>query len=250
MAHVAAAVLATLLVVLLVAVQPLRGRRRYQRLLAELPTNPAARRQFYVRGIVGSWIAVGVVAVIGALAGRGPVSIRLTVSHLKPGAPLLTIAFAGTFAVLLGGSLVAMYRGSEGLVERFRHQLGGFAEILPRSGLERRTFAAVAITAGICEEILYRGFGVAYLKWLDPGAGSALLVVVIGLAFGLAHLYQGARGVVLTGVLGCFFTWITLLTGTLLPAILIHVLVDLRVVVLPATLTDPEPHEDDRLPAR
>jgi membrane protease YdiL (CAAX protease family) len=45
--------------------------------------------------------------------------------------------------------------------------------------------------------------------------------------------------VLFTGLIGAAFTWITLLTGTLLPAILIHVLVDLRVVALPSTLTEP-----------
>jgi membrane protease YdiL (CAAX protease family) len=241
MAHLAAAVLATLLVVLLIAVQPLRGRRRYRRLLAELATNPDARRQFYVRGIVAAWIAVGVVAVIGALAGRGPTSIRLTVVHLKPDSPLLIVVIVGIFATLLGGSLAAIWRGGQSLIDRFRRQLAGFKELVPRTRLERGVFALVAVTAGICEEVLYRGFGVAYVKWLAPSAGTVELIVVIGIAFGVAHLYQGARGVVLTGLLGAFFTWVTLLTGTLLPAILIHVLVDLRVVALPATLTDPAP---------
>ena len=239
MAHAAAAILATALVAMLVAVQPLRGRRRYLRLVAELQTNPDARRQFYVRGIVAAWIAVGIVAVIGALAGRGLTSIRLSITHLKHGAPLLIVLYVGTAVVALGGSLVAIWRGSDTLIERFRRQLSRFVELLPRTRLERRTFAMVAVTAGICEEILYRGFGVAYVRWLDPSAGSTLLIVVIGIAFGVAHLYQGPRGVLLTGLIGGAFTWITLLTGTLVPAILIHVLVDLRVVALPATLTEP-----------
>jgi membrane protease YdiL (CAAX protease family) len=241
MAHTTAAVIATMLVVLLVAVQPLRGRQRYRRLVAELATNPDARRRFYARGIAASWVAVGVVAVIGALAGRGPASIRLTLQHLGPDAPLLIVLYVGVAAVALGGSLIVLWRGSQPQIDRFRRQLRGFVAIIPRTRVERMTFAMVAVTAGICEEILYRGFGIAYVRWLHPSAGSALLVVVLGSAFGIAHLYQGPRGVVLTGLIGGFFTWITLLTGTLLPAILIHVLVDLRVVALPPTLTDPVP---------
>ncbi len=239
MAQTTAAVVATMLVVLLVAVQPLRGRQRYRRLLVELEKNPDARRRFYLRGIATSWIAVGVVAVIGALAGRGPASIRLTLQHLQPDATQLIVLYVGVAAFALGASLIVLWRGNERQIDRFRRQLGGFVAIIPRTRVERLTFALVAVTAGICEEVLYRGFGIAYVRWLHPSAGSALLVVVIGICFGIAHLYQGPRGVVLTGLIGGFFTWITLLTGTLAPAILIHVLVDLRVVALPSTLSEP-----------
>jgi uncharacterized protein len=239
MAHTAAALLATALVVALVAVQPLRGRTRYRRLIDELATDPRARERFYVRGIVAAWVAVGYVAVVGALAGRGAASILLTVSHLKQGVPLLITTYVGVAALAMVVSLAAIWRGGDGLLDRLRRQVARFVEILPRTALERRTFAVVAVTAGISEEILYRGFGLAYLRWLDHGASTGLLVAVIGIAFGIAHLYQGARGVVLTALIGAFFTWITLLTGTLLPAILIHVLVDLRVVALPATISAP-----------
>jgi membrane protease YdiL (CAAX protease family) len=241
MAHDAAAVLATALVVLLVAVQPIRGRQRYLRLVAELKANPSARLRFYVRGIVSAWVAVGIVALIGALDARGPSSIGLTLQHLKPNAPVLIGWYVATAAIALGGSLIVIWRGSESLNERFRRQLRGFAEILPRTLRERRTFALVALTAGICEEVLYRGFGIAFVKWLAPGASSLTLIVVIGIAFGFAHLYQGTRGVILTGLIGGLFTFVTIATGTLLPAIIIHVLVDLRVVFLPTSLTKPAP---------
>jgi membrane protease YdiL (CAAX protease family) len=59
--------------------------------------------------------------------------------------------------------------------------------------------------------------------------------------FGFVHLYQGPRNVILTGVFGGLFAWLTLATGTLLPAIVIHVLVDLRIVFLPTALAEPPP---------
>src|ERR1039458_2278927 len=47
--------------------------------------------------------------------------------------------------------------------------------------------------------------------------------------FGLAHFYQGILGVVLTGILGAGFATIWLGSGTLLTAIVLHTLVDLRI---------------------
>ena len=65
--------------------------------------------------------------------------------------------------------------------------------------LERAIVAYCAVTAGVCEEILYRGFGITYVHWLWPSASHLQLIVVTSAAFGIAHSYQGLRGVVLTG---------------------------------------------------
>jgi hypothetical protein len=57
-------------------------------------------------------------------------------------------------------------------------------------------------------------------------------------------MYQGPRNVVVTGLLGALLTWLTIVTGTLLPAIVVHIALDLRVVFLPSSVTEPyEPTE-------
>ena len=91
----------------------------------------------------------------------------------------------------------------------------------------------MAVTAGVCEELIFRGFGIAYVRWLWPGATHFWLVALTAAGFGFAHLYQGARGVILTGVVGAVLASLVLATGSLYPAMAIHALVDLRVLALP-----------------
>ena len=112
-------------------------------------------------------------------------------------------------------------------------QLRPVAALLPRTATERRMFALLALTAGICEELLYRGFGLAALRWAAPGIGNAALIVVTAAAFGLAHLYQGRMGVALTGLVGAYFAWIAISTGSLVPVMVLHALLDLRILGLP-----------------
>ena len=50
--------------------------------------------------------------------------------------------------------------------------------------------------------------------------------------FALGHVYQGAQGVLATGVLAVGFGALYLLTGSLLPSMLLHVLMDLRVLLI------------------
>ena len=95
-----------------------------------------------------------------------------------------------------------------------------------------RWAAAVAVTAGIAEELVFRGLflalgiGLFGLSPLSRPRSSSRVV------FGLAHVYQGARGVLLAAVLGGVLAALALHTESLLPAILLHVLIDLRSLLL------------------
>jgi membrane protease YdiL (CAAX protease family) len=100
------------------------------------------------------------------------------------------------------------------------------------------TFAMLAVTAGICEEVVFRGFGFAYVRFLWPGVTDGWLIVITSVVFGLAHLYQGPRGVLLTGLAGAVFASMTVETGSLLPAIAVHAMVDLRILGLPDLARD------------
>jgi len=226
---VVGAALATLLALALVFVQPLAGRRRYRRLLAAIAADPGARLRHYRRGIAGEWVAVGVVGLIGALVGRGPASIGLTAKRGLGGAGATVVEVA----VVLAASAV-VFRVAGGAFRRaLRRQAEGFLALLPRSGTERVAFAGLAVTAGICEEILFRGFGIAYVRWLWPGVTHAALITLTSIAFGFAHLYQGPRGVLLTGLVGGLFAAVTVSSGVLLPAMVMHALLDLRILALP-----------------
>ena len=96
--------------------------------------------------------------------------------------------------------------------------------ILPATVREARVFRGVAVTAGICEEVLSRGYLLWYLQSLGLGRGAVVVAIV---AFGLAHAYQGIRGIVWTGVMGAVFLGLYLLTGSLVAPIVVHATVDL-----------------------
>jgi membrane protease YdiL (CAAX protease family) len=109
----------------------------------------------------------------------------------------------------------------------------GFLALLPTSRRERWAFAGVAVTAGVTEEVLYRLFLLNFLRWLWPGGGLRGALVLSAVAFGLVHLYQGVRGVVTTGIAGWLLGAFYLGTRSLVLPMLVHTLVDLRILVLP-----------------
>ncbi len=62
-------------------------------------------------------------------------------------------------------------------------------------------------TAGIGEEIIWRGFLMGQISQLfeDKKKGMIVGLIVSNILFGLAHLYQGVAGVILQGTAGLIF---------------------------------------------
>jgi CAAX protease family protein len=116
--------------------------------------------------------------------------------------------------------------------------LKSLSYFLPATWTERRWFAFVCITAGICEETLYRGFLLRYLHIFPWTLGLTMALLVSSVIFGLAHLYAGAGGVTASVFVGFLFGLLFLLTGNLLLPMLLHAMFDLRMLLLlrpPAT---------------
>jgi uncharacterized protein len=111
------------------------------------------------------------------------------------------------------------------LIERVRQKISFADPFLPHTDAERYHFWLLAITAGICEEILYRGFLLGFLRaW----SGIIAAIVISSIVFGWGHVYQGYRHVPRTAFVGLFFAFVVVLTKSLWPAILIHAAIDLH----------------------
>jgi membrane protease YdiL (CAAX protease family) len=110
-------------------------------------------------------------------------------------------------------------------------QLEPLRFFLPSSPPERRWFAALSITAGICEELLFRGFLLRYLHTSPLHLGLLWAALISAVVFGTHHFYQGLKGFITTSVGGLIFTAILLLTGSLSAGMLYHAATDLSVLL-------------------
>lgn len=110
--------------------------------------------------------------------------------------------------------------------------LKSFSYFFPATWPERRWYAFLSITAGICEETLYRGFLLHYLYVLPFTLNLTLALFISSAIFGLGHLYQGIGGAASTVVAGVLFGFLFLLTGNLLLPVVFHSAIDLRLLLL------------------
>ena len=104
--------------------------------------------------------------------------------------------------------------------------------IIPTTSSERLWFAAIGFNAGISEELVFRGFLLYYLSTFAPNLGATWMLVISSAIFGFCHLYQGIRGVLITAFLGYGFAMLYLGSGTLLVPMIVHALVDIRLLFI------------------
>lgn len=100
--------------------------------------------------------------------------------------------------------------------------------ILPANLEEFKHFLFVAFSAGVCEEIIFRGFFINYFLAINENntLGNWLSVLIPAFLFAFGHMYQGGKAVAKIMIMAILFGWIYLLTQSLLLLMLIHFLVD------------------------
>jgi membrane protease YdiL (CAAX protease family) len=110
------------------------------------------------------------------------------------------------------------------ILERLARRFADAEPLFPRTRAERWGFRIVSVSAGVCEELFYRGFVMWYAASL---AGPLVALVVSSALFGFDHLYLGRVHVIRTTLGGLAFGLVVLLSGSLWPAMIIHATADL-----------------------
>ncbi|WP_114166241.1 CPBP family intramembrane glutamic endopeptidase [Exiguobacterium sp. TNDT2] len=132
---------------------------------------------------------------------------------------------------VLISALIAFYllvKTSPGLRRRLRpyYELEIERLLLPQTIQEARAWGAVSWTAGVTEEFIFRGV-LLYTVTLWMDVSPPMLALIGGALFGLAHAYQGVRGILVTGLVGWGLGYLYVAMGILWPVMVVHALLDL-----------------------
>lgn len=221
-----------ILVLILVIVTPLWDYYTIPRLKAS--TNPRKKIRFYAQIVTASWIC--------AIVAVGTVGFR-QLSIMRPGAGEIEWLAPGSHGVMflkgiVIGALIAIFvpaflaiwlpkiRGAAAKAAR------KLSFLFPSTAEERRWWWLVCITAGICEEIVYRGFLLHYLHVTPVHLSLTWALIVSSVIFGVGHLYQGIAPAASTVIAGFMLGAIFIITGSLLVPIMIHAVMDLRALLM------------------
>jgi membrane protease YdiL (CAAX protease family) len=181
---------------------------RQLRDLTELP-----RRAAYVSSIVSVWVLALISILITRVSEFGAREIGFFA------APLTSIAVWTLALTAAGIAMLFLFRAAG------FHEARVLRELLPQTGSDRALFAALSLSAGICEEIAFRGF---LLHALGAATGSTALALFLSSgSFGVVHAYQLPIGALRAGLLGALLAVPLLVGQPIYAPIIAHVCIDL-----------------------
>ena len=169
---------------------------------------------FYVTTMAWEWLVFGYI--YWGLRRRGR-SFRNIAGDRWRGATNffldIAIAFGFWIAALFILSLVAHVVHATGMAEAARI-------LAPQNYLESILWVALSVSAGICEETIFRGYLQRQLVAWTRSAPAG--VILSALLFGAGHIYQGTKATVVIAVYGLLFGILAEARQNLRPGMMVH----------------------------
>jgi membrane protease YdiL (CAAX protease family) len=166
----------------------------------------------YISSIIALWVMALITTLVSRVSGYGPADIGIASIGLAAGLAWAAGATLAGMAIVFAAH--ALDIGSSPMLDA----------VIPRTRHEKSMFAGLSVTAGICEEIVFRGF---LLLTITAASGSLALAVILStVVFGWMHSYQGASGAAGAALLGGILVVPVIITGSILPSMAAHAAID------------------------
>ena len=117
-----------------------------------------------------------------------------------------------------------MVMGATAIALHFRGSKENVAFLTPRGVLQMVLWVLVCVTAGFCEETIFRGyFQKQFIAWSGSAAAG---VITSAMVFGACHAYQGIKPAIIIMVYGLMFGILAQWRKSLRPGMMTHALHD------------------------
>lgn len=100
---------------------------------------------------------------------------------------------------------------------------------LPKTDKELKWFLFLSISAGVCEEILFRLFLFEFLK---ENSNLIIAFIITNLIFAITHIGSGRTNLISSFILGLLFSAIYYFTENIWIAIILHASIDINAGIL------------------
>lgn len=184
-------------------------------------TDPSqARLWIWSAWMILLWTLVATGVALWLFEARTWEALRFTIPHGWRLWSTLGLVFA--LATTYARTVVRITRSNR--PRRIKTGNSDVEQLVPRTRSELGWWVALSLSAGFCEEFIFRGYLIWALQPVFGLWGAAAFSVVV---FAMAHTYQGVKGILGTGIVGSLLTLVVLISGSLLPAIALHALADI-----------------------
>ena len=226
-----------LVLLFLLFYEPIIGYFDFQRFKLKVKSDNNARMKYYNNAIIGSWVPTIIIILLIVFTELTFEEIGLTIPTINAERLGKWITYVGlgigTFYLLfvlyyiLGFTFSYKIKRELSIKKKEEWEKSVIAPLLPVTEKEKKRWNYVSLTAGLTEEVIYRGFTLFALDYLFPSFSIWLIIPLASLIFGLAHTYQGfLMGFIRTTIFAILFCIIYIGTESIIPLIVLHFLVD------------------------
>jgi membrane protease YdiL (CAAX protease family) len=210
-------------VFLIAIIYPIASFIGFRRLLRRVAAGEQVNRsEMYRNTMIGHWILFFMGVAIWAYSGRPWPAIGVSFDFGLWFGVGVILTVLGIVILAMQNRHIRAAKPEE--IKSLRERLGKLDIIIPQNGNELARFYGLSVTAGIVEEILWRGFLIWYFSQFMPLWAAALLSTI---GFGLAHAYQGTSQLPHITAVGAAFAVLYLLSGSIWLSIILHAAVDI-----------------------
>lgn len=172
------------------------------------------RLSFYAQTIAAEWLLLGFV-LFGVWKYGAPLTTILGKKWQSAAEVAKDVGIALLFWIC---SLVLL--GTVGVLLQTKQDRSAINFLLPSTTTERLLWLAVALTAGICEEAVFRGYLQRQLQaWTRNVPAGIFLSSIV---FGTVHAYQGWRLMIIIWLLGAMLGILAFWRGTVRVGMISH----------------------------
>ena len=201
---------------------PIFGYISYRKNIERLRSGELSLRGEYLRTMAYQWALFLIGIALWQSQGRDWASLGLGFGLSWRFFVAFVLALLGVW--FLSTQMVGVRRGDENVLNGLAPEFENLRAFMPHSIAQLRTFYGLSITAGVVEEVLWRGYLIWYLSYYMPVWGAAMVSAAL---FGAAHAYQGIADIPKFFVVGMAFSGLYLLSGSVWLPIIFHVAMDM-----------------------
>lgn len=224
------------LIFYLSVIAPVSGYIEHKKLKQSLSNGLNKKLSEYHHTIIWSWIPVVLIFVLlplsnVTLSDIGFRWININTSALSKWIVIPFIALCLIYLLYNIYSIVILKISKKARTEASKKLPVHIKLFLPITRQEKKTWVYVALTAGITEEIVYRGYLFFALGFLFPSLSIFHILLISTFLFGIGHIYQG-KEVIKPTILGLLFGFSYIIFDSIIPIIVLHIVQDLVVTDL------------------